>query len=152
MRAPAVALTFASCLLLVSCSSSKLPKIKDPETLRKDCAVLFQQFPLEETDKNSPLHEFEFPFRDREIPTEKWPTSIQALHPLKVTRDKYAICIWILPNTTEQSKNWVFKGYYVLENHNASPPRIAHGGGGEFNLQSTDYHGIDIFYLPAAVL
>jgi hypothetical protein len=145
-KSPILILCFS--LLLASCSNSKLPTIRDPETLQKDCAILFQQFSLEET--NSIHRSLTHPFR--EITKDKWPVSIQKLNPFRVTKDRYAICIWILHNTMERGKNWEAKGYYVHENPNLSPPRFAHGGGGQFDLQYTSYKGIDIFYEPIAIL
>jgi hypothetical protein len=134
-------------LLLVSCAESGLPEVTDPETLRTDCALLYKQFPIEKEGTNLFLQ-----VDGRIIPTNNWPASVRALSPYRVMRDKYAVSIWVLRDVTEPGKKWMAVGYYVRENHNLQPPRIAHGGwGGEFDLKYTSNDGIDVFYLPYMV-
>ena len=140
-----------------------LPQIKDPNALRQDCVLLFQQFPPEVVPTNSPV--FTMLARGqlvaREIPESVWPASIQLLHPFKVTRDEYAVCIWILHNPDlggrvinlgeEPEKNWDAKGYYVQINPRQSPPRSTIHGMAAYNLKATGYEGIDEFTRPMMV-
>jgi hypothetical protein len=140
-----------------------LPQIENPEALLKDCALLFQQFLTEEVSTNNPI--YQHPSRGqlvaREIPESMWSVSIRALHPFKVTRDTYAVCIWILHNPdlgkyyinfgTEPQKNWTAKGYYVHTNPNLSPPRSATHGMARYYLKATGFEGIDEFLDPIVV-
>lgn len=150
-------------------SRGELPKIKDAKKLRSDCVVLAHQFPLPPLNTNQMLFKelngtntwtetFRRRLRQahiREIPKESWPNSIKELHPMRVTRDEYAICIWLLDRnkTTPGAKgNWVAKGYYVHTNPNESPPRSATHGFAEYYLLETQFQGIDVFELPAVAL
>jgi hypothetical protein len=92
-------------LLLVSCSGNKLPRIINPETLRKDCTTLYQQFP-NEVRTNGSGHEFVV--QGGFVPKEKWTPAIIALKPFQVTKNKYGIRIWIR-NSKEE-----IEGYYVF--------------------------------------
>ena len=143
-----------------------LPRIRDAEQLRKNCVLLCQKFPLAPLNTNQmlfkELNNTNIPkfFRRhlgqehlREIPKESWPNSIQELHPFRVTRDEYAISIWLIENSHHGAKgNWVAKGYYVHTNPSESPPRSATHGFAMYYLYETKYEGIDEFDLPAAVL
>jgi hypothetical protein len=131
-------------LLLVSCGKDKsgLTGINDPAALRKDCALLYQQFPY----KEDPSWQADL---GRIVPTNSWPVSVRALNPFRVKRDEFGVSIWILFDVREEpGKKWQAIGYYVRENPDSSPPRIASGMGGEFDLKYTKYDRIDIFYSP----
>jgi hypothetical protein len=123
-------------------NNTNLPPIKDPATLSKECVLLYQQFPA---ITNA------FAVSERNIPTNDWPASIQLLHPFKVTQNKYAICIWIIPNPKVPNADWDTRGYFIHTNPNLSPRRFAHDTW-PFDLYQTDYNGIDIFHRPGAVL
>jgi hypothetical protein len=146
MKSILFSLIFICSTAFAGANTNNLPLIKDAAILCKDCISLYQQF-SPATTNDSFSH-----YWGREIPKEKWPASIQALRPFMVTRDKYAICIWILHDPKEPEQIWDSRGYYVHGDSHLSPPRIAHGGGGNFNLYRTDYDGIDIFFFPGAVL
>jgi hypothetical protein len=139
MRASVFAFIFLSGLLLASCSRSKLPSIKDPETLHKDCILLYQQYPLDNSKTNKILFGAE---AELEIPKKYWPASIQILNPFKVTRDNYAIGIWILHNAN-RNEHWYARGYYVHTNPNLSPHASLIAA--VLDLHNSDYNGIDIF-------
>jgi len=97
-------LVLFSCMLLASCSGHKLPKVRDPETLYKECAALWSQFPDEVTQTNRVGQ----PIRTEPlIPPEKWTTAIAALKPSLVMRGEFGICIF-----TDPEKEYA--GYYVF--------------------------------------
>ena len=148
-----------------------LPPIKNSERLHKDYILLSEQFPLPPLKTNQMLFKalnntnmqesFRRHFRQahaREIPRESWPNSIKELNPFRVTRDEYAVCIWLLDRdhmnhkTHGPTRNWVAKGYYVHTNASESPPRSATHGFALYYLYETKYEGIDEFNLPAIVL
>jgi hypothetical protein len=99
-------------LLLASCSSNKLPKITDPEALRKDCVDLYLQYPSE--TKTNRLGR-EYVVSGGLVSKEKWTSAISALKPLQVMKDKYGIRIFIYA-TDER-----VRGYYVVSDP-APPP------------------------------
>jgi len=102
-------------LLLASCSSSKLPKITDPEALRKDCAVLYQQFPSEtKTNRFGRV----FVIHGGFVSKEKWTPAISALKPLQVVADKYGIRIYIYIFASGERVG----GYYVFFDQTTSTP------------------------------
>ena len=157
MRVPAFALVVFSSLLLASCSRNILPPIKDPETFRKDCTVLYQQFPVIE-DTNQ-IIKYGRSYKNqifRKIPKENWPSSILALKPFDVDRDNFGICISIKTNNPNQNdptiaNNWVVKGYFVSCNFTSAPPSAGMGGGGRFFFEPTGMSGIYEFEDPARV-
>lgn len=79
-------------LSLVSCSKNKLPGIKDPETLRTDCAILYQEFP--ETVRTN-VHIAYLRTIPNLIPQDKWTPAVLALKPAEVLRCRHGICILI---------------------------------------------------------
>jgi hypothetical protein len=117
MRVSVFALILLCSLLLASCSRNKLPSIKDTETLRKDCATLFQQFPIiMDTNQIAKYGDGYTNQIVRDIPTKNWPFSIQNLKPFQVKRSRFGIDIWIRTNknpTETISGNWTAKGYFV---------------------------------------
>jgi hypothetical protein len=117
MRVSVFALILLCCLLLASCSRNKLPPIKDPETLHKDCATLFQQFPIIiDTNQIAKHGDWYTNVIVRDIPTNNWPLSIQNLKPFQVKRSRFGINIWIKTNkhpTLTISGNWTAKGYFI---------------------------------------
>jgi len=142
-------------------SSDALPQIANAEQLRKDCMLLCEQFPLSELQTNEYTSSTEkvFPrklgqIHYREISKENWPSSIQQLHPFRVTRDEYAVCIWLQKNSQLSAKDIMVaaKGYYIHTNPSEVPPRSATHGAGMYFLYETKYDGIEEFDLPAAVL
>lgn len=138
---------------------STLPNIKDAGKLRDDCVLLSQQFPLGEltTNVTNLLEAKVFRARlgqehFRDIPKENWPSSIQYLKPTRVTRDEYAVCIWIkVSRGIDRRNNWLEKGYYVHVDPSI-PPRSATHGLAMYYLYETKYDNIDEFVLPMAVL
>ena len=127
-----------------------LPRIANPARLQRDCASLYQQFPFSEDKAN-----FVAPgFYERQIPTNAWPASVRALHPFKVTDDKYGIYIWILHDSRLPQWDVGSRGYFIHLNPHLTPPRFAHSGsfGGRFELHVSSYDEIDIFYQPGAYL
>jgi outer membrane biogenesis lipoprotein LolB len=123
-------------LLLTSCTSNKLPKITDPEALRKDCAALYQQYPSE--TKTNRLGR-EYFIYGRLVSKGKWTPAISALKPLQVVKDKCGIRIYI-----QVRKEW-FVGYYVFfDQTTATPTRII--------LKNTEVKGIYEFEEPMASL
>lgn len=142
-------------------SHDSLPPISNPEELRKDCLLLCEQFPLGELQTNKATISIAKiaprslgQIHDREISKENWPSSIQQLRPFRVTRDEYAVCIWLKTGTQLSAKDIMVaaKGYYVHTNPSEVPPRSATHGAARYFLYETKYDGIDIFDLPAAVL
>jgi hypothetical protein len=100
-------------LLLISCSGSKLPKIQDPEALRKDCAILYQEFP-ETIKTNIPVGTPAYlRIIPKSIPEEKWTPAILALKPVKVFRCTFGISIWIGGNANENVGYYVFCDPYL---------------------------------------
>jgi len=106
------------CWLLVSCSRHQLPPIKDAELLRKDCALLFEQFPVSELSTNVPDYEYQHSLGFRKIPQDKWPSSIAALHPYLVCSYQGGIQMWIAG--VEEGKIW--HGYYIDVKPEVPPP------------------------------
>ena len=108
---------FVSSLFLISCSQNKLPAIKDPEQLRKDCSTLFQQFPIiVDTNLIAKHGTFITNFFIRAILMNNLPPSIQSLRPIQVIRDNFGIRILIESNenpTLTESGNWTQRGYFV---------------------------------------
>jgi hypothetical protein len=120
---------FISSLFLISCSQNKLPTIKDPDSLKKDCSVLFQQFPLIINTNTQASSRFERIEREwleanmyRDIPANDWPVSIQNLKPFAVHRSDFGIYIWIKTNNDAENptENWFSKGYFALCKSNYS--------------------------------
>ena len=150
MRVAASAFVCILALPLVSCNASRLPRIKNPDQLRKDCAILHEQFPVDETllATNSG---YRF-FYDRGFPIgyiskEKWPTSIVALKPFVVHSTKYGIHIWITEVRREGPK-----GYFVPVTNSLPAPAAVHGLGGSYNLTPSPYEGIWEFFEPRGIL
>ena len=136
MRALLVFLIFSFCLLQVSCNQQTLPPIKDAETLRKECAALYQQFPTPEIPTNS----FPRPTLFK-ISREKWPPSVVALNPIEVSKDTVGVFI-LLPESefkrTENEK--VIVGYFVHINLNETPFYRHHLE--LFTFKNTEFGGI----------
>jgi len=149
MRVPVFTLIFFSGLLLASCSRNKLPPIKDPETLRKDCAVLYVQFPIIiDTNQIAKYGVGNTNGIVRDIPTNNWPFSIQNLKPIQVKRSRFGIYIWIETNkhpTVTISGNWTAKGYFVSCS-SFSPYKIKNNV--PF-FEETDLPGIYAISMPA---
>jgi hypothetical protein len=136
-------------LLLASCSSSKLPEITDPEALRKNCTVLYHQFPSE--IKTNSLGR-EYVISQGFVSKEKWTPSISALKPIQVLKDKYGIRIYIY-----FSKE-TFRGYYVFSDQTAPTPTKpvsgwkADNAGNRPILKNTEMSGIYEFEEPMTSL
>jgi hypothetical protein len=97
-------LILLSGVLLTACSGNKLPKVKDPEALYKECVALWSEFPDEVTRTNR----IGRPIRvEPQIPREKWTTAIVALKPSAVVKGEFGIYIF-----TEPEKEYL--GYYVF--------------------------------------
>jgi len=127
------------CWLLVSCSRHQLPPIKDAELLRKDCALLFEQFPVSKLSTNVPDYEYQHSIGFRKIPQDKWSSSIAALHPYLVCSYQGGIQMWIaeLP-IKEQGKLW--QGYFIVVKPEEPPPPQA--ATNQFVFQQTEKAGI----------
>jgi hypothetical protein len=123
-------------LLLASCSSSKLPEITNPEALRKDCAILYQQFPSKtKTNSLGRVYVVSQGF----VSKEKWTPAISALKPLQVLKDENGIRIFIY---TDKER---IRGYYVFfDQTQAKPTRLI--------LRNTNAVGIYEFEEPMASL
>jgi hypothetical protein len=105
---------FASVVLLVSCSRTALPSIRDAELLWKDCESLYQSFPIEASATNTPRRRLLM----REIPKEAWPESVRKMRPVWVWRLEAGIRICTGPK--ENDPRW--KGYFVQIAEDWKPP------------------------------
>jgi len=110
------------CLLLVSCNRHHPPPIQNVEILRKDCAVLFQQFPVDETPTNTADYDYQHGFGIRKIPKQKWPDSVLALHPYLVCSYQGGIQIWIDWSIRFEEEGKFWNGYYVVVDSAIPPP------------------------------
>jgi hypothetical protein len=147
MRIAISAFVCALALLLVSCDSNRLPAIKNPEQLRKDCAALHEQFPVDESmlaTNSGYRYDYERGSPIGSVPKDKWPPSITTLKPFAVNSSKYGIDISILGIRGD------VKGYF-LPIHTNSLPRPAAHGFGPFDLIASRYDGIWEFYKPSLV-
>jgi hypothetical protein len=115
MRTTIVILFLICGSLLISCSGSRLPKIKEPETLRKDCANLYNQFPNEILTNGLGRV---FVISSGFIPKEKWTHTILALNPFQVTKSKYGVRILIHAGKDGGA------GYYVFIDPAVLPPSV----------------------------
>jgi len=97
-------------ILLVSCSRSELPVIKDADLLHKECASLYEQFPISDVATTN----YDPELGIKTIPEEKWSPSIKALNPHGVIRNKYGVVILIKSQRPRNLDDWIVKGYYVL--------------------------------------
>jgi len=152
MRMDGKSLLIVACLFLVSCQRHVLPSIKDPELLRKDCEVLYREFPIA---TNTPAFTNTFlKLRiSRNVPKEQWPPSIRALKPRVICTDYFGVSISIYENSNPAKfGHWAEKGYYLQFNTNASAPRTADHGLGKFHLKASPHKGIDEFSMPSIVL
>jgi hypothetical protein len=137
-------LFFLCISLLVSCSNSNLPKIKNSQELRKDCLVLYQQIPLQTYQINNQS------FRMTTlIPIAKWSNSILDLHPSRVVRDLYGIRIVTATSVRENNGIWATEGYFVQCNQTSSVPWSANSED-EGDVIKKIHDGIYEFYQPCA--
>jgi hypothetical protein len=121
LRRPGLILLLS--LFLVSCSKDKVPRIKDPEILRKDCAILYQEF-AEIIRTNVPAGAPAYiRIVPRPVPREKWTSAILALKPALVIRANFGICILI--------GGHAYPGYYVFSGGFTEPP-VGNQGGESF--------------------
>lgn len=127
-----VLLLFLCCgVLLVACSG-KLPKIKDPETLKKECATLFQEFPdVIRTNKYGQPGIIDLHI----VKSEQWTPEISAMNPVVVLKCKFGILIGI------HAKKEGIEGYYVSLDSTAQMKSV------EYDLkqrkfQKTNFNGI----------
>lgn len=118
MKFGATVLILLFSLFLVSCSQNKLPGIKDPETLRKDCAILYQEFP--EIIKTN-VHIAYLRTIPNSIPQEKWTPAVLALKPVKVLRCQHGICLLIGGNMVGGNTKGN-AGYFVFCGPFLGPP------------------------------
>lgn len=124
MRAHPSFLILLSGLMIVSCARHELPPVKDAEALRKDCAILYEQFPVSELSTNAPDYQYQHGLGIRKISNDKWPPSILALHPYMVCNDQGGIALWIVPSKNADQGKW-WNGYYVVVNPKQPTPQAA---------------------------
>lgn len=124
-------------LFLVSCSKNKLPGIKDPEILRKDCATLYQEFP--ETVRTN-VHIAYLRTIPNSIPQEKWPPAVLALKPVEVLRCQHGICILIGGNMVGGDTKGN-EGYFVFCGGFLGPPDQSTDMGEYFEDGKNQYEG-----------
>jgi hypothetical protein len=109
-------------LMMVSCSCHELPPVKDAEALRKDCAILLNQFPPRELPTNEPNQQLGI----RPIPKAKWLSSIQALQPSQVYSYGGGILLWIDGTRSMKDIGKYWNGYYIIVNPELpAPPQAA---------------------------
>jgi hypothetical protein len=142
-------------LLLVSCSRENLPPIKDAETLRKECSVLFQKFPTEQIPTNIVAKRFTLKFH--EISQEQWPPSVAALNPVGVRKNIAGIFIYLKAERKRIENGNFIIGYFVLINPNKIPlPNeasmlIFSRNSLGFIFKSTDFGDIYVVEQPMSV-
>ena len=127
------------CSLLVSCSRHVLPPIKDAELLRKDCALLLEQFPVSELSTNVPEYWWQHSLGFHKIPEANWPPSISALHPYLVCSYQGGLQMWIV-NLPIKEQGELWQGYFVVVKPEQPPPPQA--ATNYFVFQQTDKAGI----------
>jgi hypothetical protein len=141
MRSAGTLLVASLCLVLPSCRQYALPPIKNPEQLRKDCALLYQQFQI---STNHPFYTNSHNrlYLLRVVPKDKWPPSVSDLKPRFVYTDYFGVSILIYSGNSSD------KGYYLQFNRKESAPRTATHGLGRYYLTNSPYMGIDMFVYP----
>jgi hypothetical protein len=139
MRVRPTFLILFFCLASASCARHELPPVKDAEALHKDCAILFEQFPVDELPTNAFNYDYQHSLGLRIIPQGKWLPSILALHPYMVCSYQGGIQMWISDVPfKEQGKLW--NGYYVVVKPELPPPPQA--ATNHFVFSHTDQDGI----------
>ena len=149
MRVAATGFLCIVSLALASCSRDRLPAIKDPVELRRVCATLYEQFPVNESRLTNDLRYrsiYERGFPISIIPKEKWPPSIVELKPALVDKSKFGVDIHIVHIRGKGQK-----GYFLPVNTN-SLPASADFGQGPFYLTPSRYPGVWEFLQPDVVL
>ena len=139
--------------------ANKLPQVENVELLRKDCAMLYQQFPVTEETNGVAKYGRSYEYHIfRKISQENWPLSILALKPFEVERDVFGVSIWIKNNNpsmaiSSDEDNWIAKGYFVSCSYRFSP-RIGphnHEKSGRFVFSPIEINGVYEFVTPARV-
>ncbi len=136
-------------VLAVACKPPGLPSIDRPEELRRDCALLCEQFQVNQARlaRDSRYRaEYERGFPVGIVPKEKWPPRILALKPVAVFTSRFGTQIYITGIRGKGSK-----GYFLPVNTNSLPPSADFGLGPAY-LTPSRYDGIWEFVEPDTVL
>src|SRR4051812_21765462 len=102
------------CVLLLGCSRSVLPQLKNGEGLRADCAILMSKYA-----------------EGQPVPKEAWPRSVKDLKATRVDREKTGVRIYVA------EKRGDFKGGYCV----FLDPQFAPSTQGVW-IRKTEYKGI----------
>jgi hypothetical protein len=125
---------------LSGCSRHPMPPIKDAEALRKDCLALYQEYLNYQVPTNAPNFDYQNGLGFKEIPREKWGSSILELNPYMVCIYQDGVQIWI--ELSKRGNLGYGQAYHVSSNPDLPPPSFTTSN--HFVFKPASYNGIYI--------